>query len=334
MLVKNVVITGDILRVSPTGELSQWLNILRTYCLVADSIAEVIGCTPLVWYGRRTSNDYYSMFNKEPSLIAWTELYYAEPTEQFIAAMGDELQDSLILGFEMPSVMIKAFDANNIPWIDMTVAPLRFLVDLYFSFRFSKHFNVGKLSRFWVTSDEIQQGVNRLREFYGGLRFDWENHILFFPQVRMDKALVIDGGLYSDETAVSEFAKLAVGKSVCIKPHPIDPDNPIVGQFVIQFGAQIIDDNSYAILAKSSGCHFVTISSSIGHEARAFGHDVTFLSPKVTNDNFSSLRCYKDTAFWCDVLSDVMQVRPNKNIAANFLRNQIGYYSMDARIWA
>jgi hypothetical protein len=96
-----------------------------------------------------------------------------------------------------------------------------------------------------------------------------------------------------------------------LKPHPLAPDNPVLGLLRQRFGAVTTDANIYALLASVSDARFLTISSSAAIEARHFGHapHVFHPAPHADMGPIASLWAHRCAAFWRAALAPVLPLR-------------------------
>jgi hypothetical protein len=334
-VIDRIVVTDDIFRATTAFPPDTRPNIVWLHNLMQANLAGLTEIRPATWFA-----NYWKTIGVPPSNDNWARYYFTLPTETLIKKIRKELTGSLVIAFELSYLLQSALDANDIPWVDLGVSPIRFLEDLAIYFRFSRHFDVAPMAEFFVTETDIQRGVNHVREFYKDVDPVWQGSVIFFAQTDWDMSLIGERGFYPVWGVVPKLVQLAAGRPLLVKPHPFMPNNVIIRLLQDRAGAKLVEANTYAMLAKGEGCTFATISSSVGHEAMAFGNNAVMFNEKMATwigGRKASLFCYRDRRFWSQLLSQVLGVRPvteeSVGVQVNYLRNQINGYSFDKTIW-
>jgi hypothetical protein len=334
-MIDKIVITDDIFRGTTAYPSLQRPNTVWLHSLVQPIFTKLTDLQPYIWF-----NNYWDKLELPCNIRSWARSYFSSPTHELVKAIRSELSNALVLTFETSYLLQSALDTNDIPWIDLSMGPLRFLEDLTITFKFSHHFNIEGMDEFFITDADISNGVSRVHQFYDSAVPFWAGSVIFFAQTKTDLTLIAENGFYQIGKAVSKLKALSDARPVFVKPHPFAPNNSIIARLVSDCGAQVIGENTYALLAKGGDCTFATISSSVGHEAAAFGNNSVMFNEKMANwisGRRASLFCYRDYRFWSALLSQVTEVRPvieePVKSQPNYFRSQVGYYSLDKAIW-
>ena len=109
----------------------------------------------------------------------------------------------------------------------------------------------------------------------------------------------------------SGWRKALDGRRLVLKPHPLAPDNPLLGALQQRFAGQLTEANVYALLAAASDVQLLTISSSAAIEAaplRAPRRDAPSRGPRRPAP-FTSLWAHRSAAFWRAALAPDPAVR-------------------------
>jgi hypothetical protein len=279
--IKRIVVTGDFLRLNANGDASQSVNIKWLYHLIRPALQRV-GALPisvLVATGdeRCFARQYYEISGLPPSLDSWVKLFNVHPDTRALAAIHDRLHDALVIAFELPEGIRSALDSLEIPYVDFTVHPARFLDDLLFGVR-SNVPGLGEvLSEFVVFDEEISLAAGLAMATLAKLPHvapvaGFENVALFAGQTTDDKVLIRNGKLLESNEFLDQFSALCQSHSkVLVKPHPYAKDNPMVVALTRLFhNTELISTNFYHLLAQEPITHVYSITSSTSIEAAYF----------------------------------------------------------------
>jgi hypothetical protein len=333
-VIKHIYVTDDVLRGTAYFSPLQRPNAVWLYDLVQPIFYKMTKLKPSIWF-----HNFWNKMHLPSTLENWASCYFGDPTPWLVRDVGRQLHGSLVISFESSYLLQAAFDANNIPWIDLSIGPLRFLEDLTVAFKFSHHFNIAGLEPLFITNLDILHGADKVRAFYADSTVSCSKALVFFAQTETDLTLITEGGFYPINTLPPKIKELAAGRRIYVKEHPFAKHNSVIGLLVSQCGADIIDDNTYALLAKCTDCVFATISSSVGHEAQAFGHNSIAFNERMVNwlgNRRASMYAHRDPRFWSTLLSQVSDVKPVDSVVGverNHLRKQVNYYALDKAIW-
>jgi FkbM family methyltransferase len=272
-------------------------------------------------------------------MSSWARHFEEEPSPALIKSVADDYLGALVVSFELSPLLQRILDACGIPWVDIGISPLRFLQDYAMSFRMSRHFDGAFPPELALDAAVIETSVKRVRSTYlNRAPTDLNGALVFFAQTSADRTLIKNGSFIGAQEAVSGLRNVMDGRRVFIKPHPLDPGNPVVAAVILELGAELIEANTYEILASDADVSVATLASSVGMEAVAFGKKTHVFHPKVQSWAFSGptvLQHAFSPELWSVLLSRLTSVddvkvppwQPNK------LRKERGYYGLDPAVW-
>lgn len=281
-MIKKILITGDILRVNQEGKPTQTININWLYHLIRPSL-ELLSGLPIsaVTFGGNDgclASELYSINRLPLQMSSWVKLFNKQPNAREQAMLYEIFQDSLVVGFEIPEIMKMGLEELDIPFVDFTIHPVRFMDDLIFGLR-SNIVDLGEELHDWVVYDEemhVAAGVAlaslsrlpRIKECE-----DSDNIALFACQTNDDKVLIKNGRLTKAEDFLDEFAEMSsLHSKILVKPHPYAPQNNVVLALTRLFpNAELIDANFYHLLSHKNISHVYSLTSSTSIEAAYFG---------------------------------------------------------------
>lgn len=336
--ISRIVFTGDSFR-SVLGDPDQIGNVKWLYNILSPLL---IGMTninteirlPLV--GERVQTMYELLGISCVSLDAWARVFASNPSDDLVTAIKDELGDAVIVSIELPPILVEALNAAGVPWIDVGVSPLRFLPDLALHVRASEHFDLHAAPETLLTPECIQSAVLHVQRHYGIASLP-PGSVVFFAQTANDRTLIHQGRFFGISDLEDYLATIFRSANVFVKPHPWEKEAPVVRKLISE-GAQLIDANTYAIISNRS-VDVITISSSVGREARVFGRAPTILAPKVQDWAFSGvdvLQAARSASFWAPLLNSAginARYVADTEWAPNQLRKTIPMQGMDYKIW-
>jgi hypothetical protein len=341
MRIERIVITGDVFR-THDGEASQLSNVRWLRGELARVLHELTGLWPDVGYRRNAADggcaviaEWYRLLGHAPSLGAWAATFgESAPPDALVDAMRPDYERALVVGFELSPLMRAVLDRIGAPWVDVGVSRIRFLDDLALSLRFS--WPVALAHPGLLAPGHIEEAVARLRarHWNGASAADLEGACVFLAQTRYDRTLIKDGAFFADSEAVDRVAQALDGRPLVLKPHPLAPDNPLLGGLQQRFGARTTEANVYAMLATASDVRFLSISSSAATEARHFGHPVETFHPAAHADLglYASLWAHRSASFWRSALRSLVRLKPGNDVEEGMtpdrLRRAIGGWGM------
>jgi SAM-dependent methyltransferase len=318
MRIERIVITGDVFRTTD-GDPNQLSNVRWLRGELTRVLHELTGLWPDVGYrrnaadgGRALIGEWYRLLGHTPSLAAWAGTFgETAPPDALIDAMRPEYERALVIGFELSPLMRAVLDRIGAPWADVGVSPIRFLDDLALSLRFSWPVVLAHAGLLAPGHIEDAVACLRARHLNGASAADPTGACIFLAQTRHDRTLIKDGAFFADGEAVERVAQALDGRPLVLKPHPLAPDNPLLGMLQERFGARTTDAGIYAILAAATDVRFLSISSSAALEARHFGHPVEIFHPSAHADPapYASLWAHRSPSFWRSALKPIFGLR-------------------------
>lgn len=223
--------------------------------------------------------------------------YLEDPQSAWVGAMGrrelggfQRVLDSLstydlVVGFELPQRMKRYLDRCGTSYVSLYQHPLRFLTDQIFGLTT----NVPELATALV-EDPVELGLSaqlaRLRALFGHLDIVHAQvapeHLFVIGQTDKDASLLGPDGFARWRDFGPALSKLAESsEALYFQQHPYGSSTGFL-QGILAAGVEVPvivnRGNSYAHLFRyDQKLKVVTLSSSLGVEAEAAGHDVTFL---------------------------------------------------------
>ena len=288
--VKKIVVTGDILRINLNGGSSQDVNIRWLYHLIRP-VLKMLSSFPVEPLYHTNSKgclsaELYRINGQPVSFDGWVSMYDKQPTARDMAVIYDQFEESLVIAFELPEFMRKAFDQLMIPYVDFTIHPARFLDDLLFGVRSNIRW-LGEALKPWVVCEEeirLSAGLAMsmmarlpMLEQCAGAR----DVALFAGQTTDDKVLIRNGRMMQADDFMQAFADIsAKHEKVLVKPHPYVKHNPVVTALTRLFPNAIeVDANFYHLMAQDSISYVYSITSSTSIEAAYFDKRGVHLAP-------------------------------------------------------
>jgi hypothetical protein len=312
MRIDRIAITGDVFRTT-VGDPNQLANVRWLHGELS-CLHGLTGLRPEIRYrlnapdgGSVVISDWFALLGHTLSIEAWAATYGQAAPPDLVDAVRPDYDGALVIGFELSPLMCSLLDAIGAPWIDVGVSPIRFLDDLALTLRFSWPVDIAHPGL--IAPAHVREAVARIRARYAsnpdarGLG----EACVFLAQTRQDRTLIKNGAFFPDAEVLDRLALALDGRRLVLKPHPLAPDNPLLGLLHQRFGALTTDANVYTLLAAPPGPRFVTISSSAAIEARHFGH-----APKIfhlaahAEPGMSSLWAHRCAAFWRAALTPVL----------------------------
>lgn len=321
--VNKILITSDLARVTDDLKSFHDIRIDKYYRLlswqiekVTDLPVESFKSTNVKW----DTKEYYNLFDVElNSKFDWVKVYNVRdiPT-QVIDYYKNIINNSLVIYIEASETQKRIHNILNIPYIDLTVHPIRYLDDNIFgmasnSSKIRKIFDKYKID---VCEFELGAHLVAAQAAQSNLNIR-ENSVLFVGQTELDKSL-IDGNKLLEFSCFKEKIKKEISNYDCIyfKPHPYRKNNDEIRSALEEFGEVIvINDNIYKILSNRNIRSVIGISSSAVYEARFFNKKRCFLRKSFRfdyegrDDNNNLFYSIGDPIlypkFWFDILNSI-----------------------------
>lgn len=288
---RRIVVTGDIFRTGQNnnGPGVQKINIEWLYQLILPSLEMLanLPVRPLYYVGGQNclATRIYKARGLDLSFESWVSLYESQPSPRDLAIFHEQLGDALVIGFELPEFTREALDVLDIPYVDFTIHPVRFMDDLIFGVRSNVSGLAEVLQEWVVREDEIRLHAGLARATLVRLPHvpqcnNVKDAALFCGQTTDDKVLIRNGRLMQADDFLPQLTDICRRhERVFVKPHPFAPNNPVVLTLTRLFpNAEVVDANFYHLLAVDGITHVYSITSSTSIEAAYFNKQGRHLS--------------------------------------------------------
>lgn len=298
----RVVFTSDIMRpfkIGPAWESATWKNIqwlsfmLKTQINIAGlstssfAWSDVYSRDELIYFD---AAEIYSELNIDINYDNWaTFIQLKFPPEIFIEKLKF-LKNSLVIGYELPEIMVNVFDDLDIPYIDIVLHPIRFMPDLIFGFRSNVNEFQARFEKLEMDRIDFDMAANEIRA-----KKTWMNQsktrftpgsVVILGQVEHDRATVMgEGNFASLDDHLNYFHDLSENHSnIYFKPHPYQFAMNNYSVLLNCFPSiKLINENIYDIFSRQELIKVVALNSSGLMEAKSFGIDSENLIPYLYN---------------------------------------------------
>ena len=308
----KVLFVGDLYRPGQTE------NIVRT-CNCFSPVLKEIG----IDYEIHVSKQNKQETNKE-TFALWEQSLVGNGFKSELSAL--DLQGYFIIGFEISKVDINYLNKEGYNWINLSIHPLRFMDDLYFSLESSMDLD---LSRNLVSTAFIDMSVKALSLRYSPDfgKEETKKTLCILGQRQDDKSVFINNTFkklkdYTEELdcIVKEFDE------VFYKPHPYNDDKKADEYIQDRYQTKTLnEDDIYKVFAQKKISSLCAISSSLLFEAKSFGIESIFLdnSPLKFGQPVSYRLLIEDETFWSKVFKTSISFNLGKlsrALPVNYLR--------------
>jgi hypothetical protein len=236
----------------------------------------------------------YQYFNFEINEFNWTQLINDTDFVDFLKFYFEKfLNDTLVIGYEMPPPITSALEQLNIPYIDINLHSVRFLDDLIFGMKTNvseyipaMHFNA-------LDFDEVKYYVSAIKSkvlWIEKPKYLVNNTLLLLGQVSNDRALVKkQGGFYNLHDFDKEISNLFDAYNLIIfKGHPYDIKSSKTWNYISNKGdIRVVNDNFYHLLSLSQITAVVALNSGGLIESKLFDKKTFNLIPFLYDSNIS-----------------------------------------------
>jgi hypothetical protein len=299
--------------------------------------------------------EFYERNGLHPTHANWIKIYNASPSQSSLEYIKSYFSDSFVVGFELPNVLINAFEALSIPYIDTIIHPVRYLDDILLAFRTSDPKIYTNLKAYQIDEEYYIVHANIHKATMAKMKKPAlkPNSMIFAGQVEVDKSLINGDTLMNLAHFEDKIAQLSKEYThIYVKTHPYAKDNDKITAVFNKFAnVGYTDQNIYYLLAQDRISALYSISSSTVLEAKYFGKKAEYLYKNpfyIDHDNrepnseeYISIRdAFFMTSFWSEILNDVIPTKsvkplplPQKtNRLRNSLQNYWGYKFLDSDI--
>lgn len=360
-MINKIIITGDMLRPSISGEGSnQKINIDWLYNLLKNplNLATELPVEILNWEEREGSFNsklFYKLNGLDSMPEDWITLYKTNKfSNASLGYLSTFLDNALVVGFELPDIFMNMFDKLNIPYIDIIIHPIRYLDDIFFGIRTNRKEYFERLKKFQLNTNRytIQAGIHSATISRMPKLNIEKNSVLFTGQVEIDKSLLRNGDILSILDFKEEFKNLSSKyNKIYYKKHPYAQGTKEIDDFLDSLdNVEYIEGNFYQLLGQENLKSVYSISSSTVLEAFYFGkrsqflYQSPFLFSKDNDNTFDSkfyipiYNKYLEIDFWSYILGysnnkEFIDLIPYKsNRLRNSIQNYWGYNFLDSEI--
>ena len=296
------------------------------------------------------TSDIFSSLLKELEItyeVFLSKKNYKEPSAREISfwkksLIGDQfdsdltkydLENTVVIGFEISQVDKDYLNQAGIDWISLSIHPLRFMDDLYFSLENSMNID---LSRSTVKKGFIDLSVKVLIQRYNTSLVNIKDNksLCIIDQCNDDKSIFINNefkNLKKYEDKIDNIVKNY--DEIFYRSHPYKKNDKICNHFITRYDAKILEEpDIYKIFCEKSITSFCGISSSLLYEAESFGLKSIFLdrNPLEFSEPVNYCSLIEDEKFWFKALK--LKKNPkltnfSKAIPKNYLRRIYGKWS-------
>ena len=287
----KVLFVGDLYRPGQTE------NILKT-CNSFSPVLKEIGIDYQVHVSKHNEKETNSV-----SLALWEQSLVGNGFKSELSSL--DLSDYLIIGFEISKVDIKYLNQEGYDWINLSIHPLRFMDDLYFSLETSMNVDFARNS---VSTGFIDMSVKVLKQRYNPnfKKQETRKKLCILGQLPDDKSVFINNTFkelrdYTErlDYIVKDFDE------VLYKPHPYNVDKKADKYIQKRYNTKLLlEEDIYKLFSQKEISSFCAISSSLLYEAKSFGLESIFLdkSPLKFSQPVSYRSLIEDKEFWSKIL--------------------------------
>lgn len=243
-----------------------------------------------------------------------------------------DLDNSVIVGFEVPFKDLAILTQRNVPWINFEIHPIRFLEDLYLGVSSSFEYCLEPLG---ADPTLIELCVNALRIRYGFTQKPSQGLTLaIFGQTPIDRSVFFDSEFKRLDSYFDQLDRLAnEHRQVLYRPHPYLTDTELDKKICRRYDAQLCAERDvYRLFSSDSIATVCAISSSAVVEAPFFGIRGEMLEPRAKHFGaaVSYGRLMDEHQAWVGKLlglTEPPRCQPiSRAIPKNFLRDAFGYW--------
>lgn len=258
----------------------------------------------------------------------WLWLLLRQPLQTALPQMrivygtlSDDAAESadIIIGFELSDTSKRSLSDADALWIDLRIAPIRYLDDIYFTFETSssqirehlKRYRIGeRLCRYHADLISAAMLKQKKRRHFP------KNTLLLIGQTERD-SVVFDGERYLTlADRIDTLRAMAENaEHILFKPHPYAKNGGKILRALRRGVGKKIEvtyENIYRLLSDEHIVEVAALNSSVLYEAEYFGKKTSFLYRRVFSS--SQIGIYGDYfsgTFWSDIFSEVFPTTEN-----------------------
>ncbi|WOI58441.1 hypothetical protein [Palleronia sp. LCG004] len=345
----RVVFTGDFLRLNAAGTRpTQHQNIRWLRNILSTPIAMATGCNSSVFcwnsgavrdglLGDADINRFYGSFGLPRSIHSWARIHGIDTLPRRMESMlRDVFRGSLVVGFEMAPYLSTFLTREGIPFVNVSLHPVRFLDDLLLGFA-SNHPAIQEAifgHRLDDASIRLIAGLQKASAARGFNASVAPDSALFLMQTWYDQSQLRDGRFVSPTDFLDEIISCAAEhEEFLVKEHPLEPHPAISTMAALIPNMRLVKDNVYSMLALPEIRTVATLSSSVGLEAEYFDKQSRFFlreplklrrEAEDDRDGYVAIRdAFLMPDFWRKILAPVMPVSQPDGITVPFKPNRL-----------
>lgn len=228
--VRRILFTGDLLRPGPASQ-PGWSN--RFIAAFYASLGPILRSAVNVPVGRVLSEPggfdqagFYETLQRPFAVEEWLSLFSGDarldPTAERL--LIEPFEDALVIGYELPEVMRRAFENHGIPCIDLSFGPIQFMDDATVILRSRNRALMDRLCRFNLPDGMIEAAAGIVKATALWTPTDEQPPgpaVLFCASAPNARSLYGNGRYFSFLDFEDEVRALAADhRTVYFKPHP------------------------------------------------------------------------------------------------------------------
>ena len=301
--IKQIIVTSDILKIddrndnkhtNPQRINAEWIKVA-----IADIIIDLIKVDKgNVKYEHGDIGGYdsirwrvYSSCSLPLESQSWATLFEGDQFYEIVEPiLHNAYKDALVICFEASPLMIKVFNNNNIPYIDFSIHPIRFLPDYMFGIRTNVTEWRNKIDAAKI-NEEVFYDFARIsrsrtvRVMRGSLPL--EGSALFMGQIEIDSSLIHNGIIATEETVENALIELSsIYHKVYYKRHPHAKNETSLKKMISKIkNCEWIDINAYDAFGCNRFDLVASLSSGSVTEAKYFGLNTKWMLSKTNYYN-------------------------------------------------
>jgi hypothetical protein len=309
--IKKIIVTSDVFRIDDRSnnqfENPQRINIDWIYKLIAPVISKELGEHNLnKVYGDEGGFESlrWKLFSNLELPIegtSWASVYDNVDFDLLDYILGESFKSSLILSYEISPSLINYFETRQIPYLDFSIHPVRFLPDYMFGIRTNVSEWEKKIKNVSLPEETIfdfaRVSAARTSRVMRG-KLPLQGSALFLGQLTVDASLIEDGIILDDEYLAECLIRLSSAyPKVYFKGHPHCKFQEKRKQIVSKIkNCEWIEVNVYDALACDNIDYVTAISSSGVIEAKYFNKRSSWMSNK--KNIFDTSNENKYSVYW------------------------------------
>ena len=278
---QRVVVTGDLIRTgfnhnkpNQNGTIN-WLHSMVSPVLRSAASRDVAMISSDPEDGFEIER-FYSLchFGMKPDGANWADIFSASALSVQARCYLDTLfSRSLVVGFELPEIFRKVFDAHSIPYLDLTFHPIRYTPELALGIRTNSDFIRARLMEFAVDESEHYVEAALFRSKNEPKDLELAEGALLAGQTIGDRVTISGGGYTSLIDYKDEIVDHLSGYDrVYFKRHPLVRNDHEIIRFLCGLpNIKIIDENIYDLLCSGIVQDVYSLCSGVSVEAKYFG---------------------------------------------------------------